>query len=81
MRAFLPAAALALLFAIPDSALAQGNTKQNRSSATQAPAGHRQPQTKDVPSDQNTSTDNDPNKTTEADRALDKAVRSICRGC
>ena len=81
MRTFPIIAALTLVLAIPDLAVAQGNAMQNRSTSTKAPVGHRQPEAKDAPRDQSTSNDNDPNKTTEADRALDRALRAICRGC
>jgi len=43
--------------------------------ARQAPVGHRQPRTQDVPSEQNL------NEPTKEDKALDKALKSICRGC
>jgi hypothetical protein len=42
----------------------------------QAPVGHRQPRSQDAPSEQSAE---DAGK--EADRALDKALKSICRGC
>ena len=81
MRAFATVAALLLLAAAPDLSFAQGGAKQGGSMSTQAPAGHRQPQAKDAPRDQSAANDNDPTKSTEADRALDKALRGICRGC
>ena len=81
MRAFPTVAALLLLAGAPDLSFAQGAAKQGGSTATQAPAGHRQPQTKDVPRDQSAASDNDPTKNSDIDRALDKAVRGICRGC
>jgi hypothetical protein len=57
----------------PRTALAQ----KPSTSATQrqAPVGHRQPSTRDVPSEQGLDA---PSK---EDRTLDKALKSICRGC
>jgi hypothetical protein len=80
MRA-IPIVAALLLTAAPDLSFGQGGPKQGGSTTTQSPVGHRQPQSKDVPRDQSASNDNDPYKATDADRALDKALRGICRGC
>ena len=41
-----------------------------------APIGHRQPRVADVPDEKNDMTNVDPR-----DAALDRALRSICRGC
>jgi hypothetical protein len=41
-----------------------------------APVGHRQPRTADVPEEKTDVTNVDPR-----DAALDRALRSICRGC
>jgi hypothetical protein len=81
MRAFPTVAALLLLAAAPDLSFAQGGAKRGGSTSTQAPVGHRQPQSKDVPPDQRATAENDPNKSTDMDRALDRALRGICRGC
>jgi hypothetical protein len=44
-----------------------------------APVGHRQPRASDVPSEKNLS---DPNSAVnKEDAALDRKIRSICRGC
>ena len=44
-----------------------------------APTGHRQPRASDVPSEKNLS---DPNsQANKEDAALDRKIKSICRGC
>jgi hypothetical protein len=44
-----------------------------------APVGHRQPRPGDVPSEKNLT---DPNSAqNKEDAALDKKIKSICRGC
>jgi len=45
----------------------------------QAPIGHRQPRAGDVPSEKNLSNPNDP--ANREDAALDRKIKSICRGC
>jgi hypothetical protein len=45
----------------------------------QAPIGHRQPRRSDTPSEKNLSNPNDP--TNREDAALDRKIKSICRGC
>ena len=47
--------------------------------AREAPVGHRQPRAGDVPSEKNLSNPNDP--VNREDAALDRKIRSICRGC
>ena len=44
-----------------------------------APVGHRQPRASDVPNEKNISDPNDP--LSKENAALDKKIRSICRGC
>jgi hypothetical protein len=44
-----------------------------------APVGHRQPRASDVPSEKNLSDPNDP--LSKENAALDKKIKSICRGC
>ena len=48
-------------------------------SVIQAPVGHRQPRASDVPNEKNLGNPNDP--ITKEDAALDKKIKSICRGC
>jgi hypothetical protein len=48
-------------------------------SIPEAPIGHRQPRVDQVPSEKNLSDPNDP--TNREDAALDRKIKSICRGC
>jgi hypothetical protein len=73
--------ALMLLIGSP-VAFAQGSSsvpKNSDKSTIQAPVGHRQPRAGDVPSEKNLSNPNDP--INKEDAALDKKIKSICRGC
>ena len=45
----------------------------------EAPVGHRQPRADQVPSEKNLSDPNDP--INREDAALDRKIKSICRGC
>jgi hypothetical protein len=45
----------------------------------QAPVGHRQPRASDVPDEKNLGNPND--SMTKEDAALDRKIKSICRGC
>jgi hypothetical protein len=73
MRAITIAAVLAAGLALPN--LAAGQT--GRGGTGGAPVGHRQPATKDATKDPAT-----PRVTmTKEDRALDRALKGICRGC
>jgi hypothetical protein len=47
--------------------------------AREAPVGHRQPRADQVPSEKNLSNPNDP--INKEDAALDRKIKSICRGC
>ena len=44
-----------------------------------APVGHRQPRVSDVPSEKNLTDPNDP--LSKENAALDRKIKSICRGC
>lgn len=77
---------LSLLVLLGGAAMAQtGGGKGTSSGATtsgsvpQAPIGHRQPRASDVPSEKNLSDPNDP--LSKENQALDKKIKSICRGC
>jgi len=64
-------------------ALAQGGSssvsKNSDKPLPQAPVGHRQPRAGDVPNEKNLS---DPNTAmNKEDAALDRKIKSICRGC
>jgi hypothetical protein len=78
------AVSLALLFAGP-AAMAQsgggtGSPGANQpSTSREAPVGHRQPRAADVPSEKNLSNPND--SMNKEDQALDRKIKSICRGC
>ena len=45
----------------------------------EAPVGHRQPRADQVPSEKNLSDPNNP--ANKEDQALDRKIKSICRGC
>jgi hypothetical protein len=47
--------------------------------AREAPVGHRQPRADQVPSEKNLSDPNDP--LSKENAALDRKIKSICRGC
>jgi hypothetical protein len=74
--------------AIGNSALAQNSgsssyMKNSPSSSDrplpQAPIGHRQPRADEVPSEKNLSNPNE--AVNREDAALDRKIKSICRGC
>jgi hypothetical protein len=81
-------ATMALLALAGGAAMAQTGSKTGSSGATnpsssspmrEAPIGHRQPRAGDVPSEKNLSNPNDPMN--REDAALDRKIKSICRGC
>jgi len=73
MRLAVAASALILVAGSTwSSALAQGTPSR------EPPVGHRQPKATDVPPDQETAAEK---KQKELDKALDKKLKSICRGC
>ena len=83
MKKIMLAASIAVL--LGGAAVAQTGSKGSSSSGAssgsvpQAPVGHRQPRAGDVPSEKNL---NDPNNpVNKEDAALDKKIKSICRGC
>jgi hypothetical protein len=66
------------------AAMAQNNNMGSSSSkppraVPEAPVGHRQPRADQVPSEKNLSDPND--AVNREDAALDKKIKSICRGC
>ena len=78
----------ALTLAANATALAQSGRNKGMGSTTdtmggrplpEAPVGHRQPRTSDVPDEKNLSSSSDP--MTKEDAALDRKIKSICRGC
>jgi hypothetical protein len=76
---------MALLTLIGAPAFAQGGTSTVPKSSTEirpipeAPIGHRQPRRGEVPSESNISDPNNP--VNKEDAALDRKIKSICRGC
>ena len=89
MRKTILSIALVVLLGGPD-AFAQGSSSVSKNSGggagagggggvIQAPIGHRQPRASDVPSEKNLSDPNDP--LSKENAALDRKIKSICRGC
>jgi hypothetical protein len=77
--------ALLALVASPAAIAQTGNRAGSASSSSQkempwpAPVGHRQPRIDEVPPEKNL---NDPNNpVNREDAALDRSIKSICRGC
>jgi hypothetical protein len=54
-------------------------TTGNPPPSREAPVGHRQPRADQVPSEKNLSDPND--AANREDAALDRKIKSICRGC
>ena len=65
------------------AAMAQNSTRSSSSNqpraVPEAPVGHRQPRADQVPSEKNLDNPND--AVNREDAALDKKIKSICRGC
>jgi hypothetical protein len=85
MRKLIMSMALLVLIGAP-AAIAQTGSRTGTSGAAnqpqptrEAPIGHRQPRAGDVPSEKNLSNPNDP--VNREDAALDRKIKSICRGC
>ena len=85
MRKTILSIALVVLIGGPD-AFAQGSSSVSKNSGgsggggvVQAPVGHRQPRASDVPNEKNLSDPNDP--LSKENAALDRKIKSICRGC
>jgi hypothetical protein len=58
---------------------APASTDPAKNSIGEAPIGHRQPHAKDLPPD--TYKPEDPVKAAAAEKALDRKMKGICRGC
>jgi hypothetical protein len=83
MRKIFVATTLLALLAGPAAMAQTGGSTANPSSEKQgpwpAPVGHRQPRVDQVPSEKDL---NNPNSAANReDAALDRKLRSICRGC
>ena len=81
----IPTMALLALVGGP-AAMAQTGSNTGSSGAAnqprsipEAPIGHRQPRADQVPSEKNLSDPNDP--LSKENAALDRKIKSICRGC
>jgi hypothetical protein len=77
---------MALVLVGGSAAIAQPQNGSNGSSVLpknpqfrEAPVGHRQPRADQVPSEKNLSDPNNP--VNKEDAALDRKIKSICRGC
>ena len=84
MRKLLMTMTLMALVASPAAIAQTGNRSTANPSFDKgepwpAPVGHRQPRADQVPSEKNLSNPNDP--VNREDAALDKKIKSICRGC
>jgi hypothetical protein len=83
MRSLITAAALLMLGSAAMAQTAgQGSPTSPANSPRsipEAPIGHRQPRADQVPSEKNLSDPSDP--TNREDAALDRKIKSICRGC
>ncbi len=76
------AIAMGLLLLADGSALAQpgrNTTTGTDRPVIEAPIGHRQPRASDVPNEKNLGNPNE--QANKEDAALDKKIKSICRGC
>ena len=87
MRTTILSIALMVLIGGAD-ALAQGSSSVSKNSGgsgagtMQAPVGHRQPRPSDLPNDGKSSQYTDPNDPlSKENAALDRKIKSICRGC
>jgi len=86
MRKTILSIPLVVLLGGPD-AFAQGSSSVSKNSGAgaggggviQAPIGHRQPRASDVPNEKNLVDPNDP--LSKENAALDRKIKSICRGC
>jgi hypothetical protein len=83
MRKIFLSMALVVLVGAP-AAYSQGGSSSvaknpDKPMIPQAPVGHRQPRASDVPNEKNLSDPNNP--VNKEDAALDKKIKSICRGC
>jgi hypothetical protein len=83
MRKILLSIALAALIGDPAAFAQSGGGSstavKNPSGSPSAPIGHRQPRAGDLPNEKNVDNPND--LLTKENAALDKKLKSICRGC
>jgi len=81
MRRILLSMALVALIGNPAAFAQSGgsSTAVKNAGPPPAPVGHRQPRASDVPDDKNLNNPND--LLSKENAALDKKLKSICRGC
>ena len=85
MNRWIATTALLLMIAAPEAIAQTGRSGTSAMSpglntaTPNAPVGHRQPRRGDVPSERNIDNPNDP--IAREDAALDRKLKSICRGC
>jgi hypothetical protein len=85
MQRLIMSIALMILIGAPAAFAQTGGTSSSPKNSTagsgvpQAPVGHRQPRAGDVPNEKNLSDPNNP--VNKEDAALDRKIKSICRGC
>jgi hypothetical protein len=83
MRNLIMTTAVLALIGSPAMTQTGSNTRSpgaaNPQPMREAPIGHRQPRAGDVPNEKNLSDPNDP--LSKENAALDKKIKSICRGC
>ena len=82
MRKLLMTMTLLALAASPAAIAQTGNQSgaaPRQGGPLPAPVGHRQPRADQVPNEKNLSDPNNP--VNREDAALDKSIKSICRGC
>jgi hypothetical protein len=81
MRKFLMTMTLLAVVASPAAIAQIGNqpSASPKQGPWPAPVGHRQPRVDQVPPEKNLSDPNNP--VNREDAALDRSIKSICRGC
>jgi hypothetical protein len=85
MQRLIMSIALMILIGAPAAFAQTGGTSSYPKNTTtgsgvpEAPIGHRQPRAGDVPNEKNLSDPNNP--VNKEDAALDRKIKSICRGC
>lgn len=84
MRTTILLAALVISIGGAD-AFAQGHSSVSKNSggggAVQAPVGHRQPRPSDLPNDKSAAQTDPNDPLSKENAALDRKIKSICRGC
>ncbi len=82
MKKLMISMALLMLIGAPAAMAQSGNPGPGTTKSggiPEAPIGHRQPRAGEVPNEKNLSDPNNP--VNKEDAALDKKIKSICRGC